>query len=192
MPSRSAALAAVLCIAAASAPASAEPEPAEPERRDPLVLGATFGFGALGVEAFGDDRSAAAVTMSGYLGGNLTDRLSLLVLAGFAGGDYRDELGQTRGTSTELFLGAALRGWLSDRFWIQGSLDTTRLIIDPFGGTDDESRFDGGRLTGAGGYVLYQGASLDLDLQIGFSGASYGERVASATLWAALGLALPR
>lgn len=189
LPVIACAVALVASARLAAAQPQGQPEPRA--SRGDLVAGGSAGLGALNIDAFGDSRTAAAGTLRGTLGGYITRRLAVVLVAGFAGGDVTDDAGNTVATATELFLGVALRASLSDRFWIQGGLDTTRLLIDPVGGFDDETRLDGARLSGCGGYLLYRGQRLDLDLEVGVSGGRYDENTSSATLWAALGLALP-
>lgn len=186
---------ALVCGARLAAAQPQQREQAEPEphraARSGLIAGAGAGLAALSIDSFGDSRTAAGGTVRGTLGGFITPRFALVLNAGFAGGDIRDDAGDVQATATELFLGVGLRLWASTRLWIQGGVDTTRLLIDPIGAFGDTTRLDGARISGSGGYVVYQGQSLDLDLQLGLSGASYDANTSSATLWAALGLALP-
>jgi hypothetical protein len=166
-------------IALAASPGLAA---AEPAGGDGIDLGAGLGIGALGMSSGGESRTASGGTFFGHFGGQLTPRLTLLLVGGLTGGDY-DE-----GSATEMFLGGGVRGGLTDRLWLEGAIQTARLLIEPFG-FEDEVRLAGARFASAIGYTIYPGQQLDLDAQLGLSFAGYGDDVTSSTMWLAIGIA---
>lgn len=179
---------AALVLALVSAPALAaaeapEPEP-EPEPRG-LLLEGELGFAAMSASQSGDDQlDAIGTTTVGHLGGFLTPRTTLFVLAGISSGSVEDDIGNSS-SLIEAYLGAGFRFWITSKLWSEASLSTARLATDAAFG---DATFSGARFSLAGGYTIYEGQRLNLDGRLGVSGAGYDADVASSSLWLALGL----
>ena len=174
-----------LVLALLCAPGLAAAE-AEPSPRSGLILEAELGLAVMNATTFlGDQVDVAGATVTGHLGGFLSPRTSLLILAGAAGGETDDAVGELISVS-ELHLGVAGRFWMTPRLWAELTASTSRLVVRESLGS--ESSVPGARLALAGGFTVYEGQQLNLDGRVGVSAGGYGSDGESSTLWLAVGL----
>lgn len=165
--------------------ARAQPQP-EPRPRSGLLLEGELGLAVLSSnQSFSDPLDAFGATAVGHLGGFLSPRTTLFVLAGITGGDAETNAGDIV-SMNEAFLGVGFRFWLTRRLWAEASLSTARLgIREEFGET---LTLPGARFALAGGYTIFEGQRLDLDGRLGFAGGGYDTGVDSASMWLSVGL----
>jgi len=180
-------LVAIALLAPATALAQGAPETAR--TRGGLALEGELGLGGLNSQNPSDvDLSSFGATATGRLGGYLTPRMMLMVMAGVTSGDFEDpDFVGPGGTLAELFLGASFRYWVSEKFWAEANLSSSRLVIERLGRVDEQV-FAGTRLGLTGGFVIYDGQRLNLDGRLGFAFGGYGNDVRSSSLWVSIGL----
>lgn len=182
-------IASVVALVVAAPAIAAAQGAAPPPQRSGLAIEGELGVGVLGASnPAAEDLDTVGAVVSGRLGGFVSPRLCLLVLAGVTTGEFEDpDFGGPGGNLSELYLGAALRLWTSRRLWLEVNVATTRLIVDRLGFADEEV-FAGGRIGGTAGLVLFEGQKLNLDGRLGLATAGYHDEVSSGSLWLSVGL----
>lgn len=169
------------------APPPGPPPPPPPSQgvvRQGFLWGIGLGAGSIGVSCNGCTKeNLGGISAEFHVGGMLTPTLALLFDGSIVIHPYPD------GSSlSHEFNAAMLRGFLGDRFWVQGGLGLGRASIsDPSGNLTAETKLGVG-VELAGGWEFLQSGNFTVDAQARVTAAAYPDQTDITNVDLAVGL----
>jgi len=164
----------------APAPVVVTPQPPPQHKRSGLIIGLSAG-GAIGDEAKAQTGALTSFFVGGFLNPNLALMFQVIGFAADSLSYCADCTGQAEVAEELTVVGGSMQRWLSDRWWVRGTIGIGSGYVPAFGDLD-------GLGWGLGtGVDVLSGESFALDVRFDLMGAAFDE---GSSTRAGLGLGL--